>query len=822
MKSCFKECRKANIEGTTLRVQRYILSTTVILALLGFHPAEAQTNKKQKTQKSAIKAATKNSTVATIPGQAVGDIQITGNRKIEKDAIIAMLKTKTTEEYSEEKVSQDVKALFASGYFYNVTVSKSIAAAGLVLTYQVLEKPSIVEIDYDGNFEIKDDDLAEAAGIKAYEILNLTKIREAEEKLLKLYEEKGYFLAKVEAKVTDVVKDETSKLTFHVQENDKVRVKKVTFIGNGKLKDSFLKDKMITREGGFFSFMSGAGSYKQDAFERDVQLLKYLYFNEGYVQVKVDRPQVYVTPDKKNIYITIRLEEGEQFNVGSIDYSGDILFSRSELDEVIKIDESKIFSYDQLQKDLSELQAKYGDLGFAFANVIPRTQVDEKEKIVNITFEFDKGQKVYFGQINVIGNSKTRDKVLRRELKIKEGELYHETRKRESVEAIQRLGFFEEVNFKTSTPADKTDQLNIDIVVKERNTGTIQFGAGYGSATGFTLQGQVTQSNFLGKGQNMGASLQASDSKSDFSFTFTEPHYNDTDWSVGYNIYQSRSARSDYIEKKGGGSVEFGHPLSENIRGLFAFKADKTDLEAKREDGVNINDYEIFPLDTASGDTYSVKGSLVFDKRNDRFAPTKGWYASSSVEYAGLGGDLKYTKSFATVRYFQKVFWDVVFRNNLTYGVISSNVEGEDPPFNELYLLGGPYSLRGYRWLRVGKRKLSNKVKTELMTPEGGNLSAEDAEKRAMKPFGGRQQLYYSAELEFPLVAEAGIKGVVFYDIGQAEDVIAEENFFSDIGFGFRWFSPIGPLRFEWGIPLKRDPVYHEPSVFEFSIGSPF
>lgn len=307
---------------------------------------------------------------------------------------------------------------------------------------------------------------------------------------------------------------------------------------------------MGTIEGGFFSFMSGSGSYKQDAFDRDMMILRMLYFNDGYVQVKIDRPQVYVTPDKKNIYITIRIDEGEQFDVGDVDFSGDLLFSRQELADSIQINKQKVFSYDTLQKDLGELQAKYGDLGYAFANVIPRTRINEKDRKVDITFEFDKGNKVYFGQINVLGNSKTRDKVLRRELKIKEGELYNETRRRKSLENIQRLGFFDEVNFKTSTPPEKPDQLNIDIVVKERNTGSIQLGAGYGSATGFTLQGQVNQANFLGRGQKMGAGLSLSRDVNIYNFNFTEPYFNDTDWSLGGDLYQSQTNRYDYQEQK--------------------------------------------------------------------------------------------------------------------------------------------------------------------------------------------------------------------------------------------------------------------------------
>ena len=212
--------------------------------------------------------------------------------------------------------------------------------------------------------------------------------------------------------------------------------------------------------------------------------------------------------------------------------------------------------------------------------------------------------------------------------------------------------------------------------------------------------------------------------------------------------------------------------------------------------------------------------TLEYDKRNDRYTPTKGVYTSVSLEYAGLGGDQQFTKGLATGRFYEKVFWDVIFRNNLTYGFIRSNVDGREPPFNELFLLGGANSLRGYNWFSIAKRKRSTKVYNDLIAR---GFPAETAEIRAWRPFGGKEQLFYQAEFEFPLITEAGIKGVVFYDIGNADDVLALSEFRSDVGFGFRWFSPIGPLRFEWGFPLERRPELEEPAVvFQFAIGSPF
>lgn len=782
--------------------------------------AQSTKNKKTNSKKATVQRAAKPE--ADVSGWRIKAIEVTGHRKIEKDAILAKIGSKVDMPYSASVIREDVIALFNLGFFNNIEVDRQTSGGAVTLTYRVLEKPSIAEIVYEGNSEVKADDIAEASGLKAYQLLNMAKVKEAAEKIQKLYEDKGFFLAKVDAEVQDVTKDETVKLVFKIRENDKVKVKQITFLGNKHVTSDELKSRMLTKEGGFFSALSGSGQYKQEMFERDVTILRFLYYSKGYVQAKVDRPQVTVTPDKKTIYITIHIEEGEQYFVGDVDFAGDILFPRQELFEAIKIDDNGIFAYDVLQKDISDLTAKYGDLGYAYANVIPRTAFNAKDRKVNLIFEFDKGSKVYFGKINVVGNSKTRDKVVRRELKIIEGELYNETRRRQSLENIQRLGFFEEVNFKTSVDQERTEVMNIDIAVKERNTGQIQLGAGYGTSNGFTLQGSINQSNWLGKGQNLGASLNMSGNSSYYSLSFTEPYFNDSNWSVGGDLYQSaNTARNDYDEEHKGGAIRFGHPIAEFTRGYLRYKYDDTKLDSKRFYEGNqeySTDQDLFPLSTANGVTSSVTGILEYDTRNDRQMPTKGLFTSASYEYAGVGGDLKFNRISTNFRFYKNIFWDVVWRNNLQYARMDS-LEGQDVPFNELYLLGGPYSLRGYRSYHVGKMKFSQQYYDRLAS---SGLTEEERRARAMRFYGGNQQALYQTELQFPLVKDAGIMGAGFFDIGAADDELTDKNFFMDVGFGVRWYSPIGVLRFEWGFPLNRDPLYHDATVFEFSIGPSF
>lgn len=764
----------------------------------------------------------------------IKSVEAQGQRKIEKDAILNRLKSKVGAAYSSDDIRDDVLTLFKTGYFLDVQVDREVSKGEAALVFRVVEKPSIAEIAYEGNSELKSEEIGEAAGIKQFEILNMTKLREGVEKIQKLYEDKGYFLAKIEPKIEDVKKDESVKVTYKITEGDKVKVKKVIFIGNQKLSDVFLKSKMYTQEEGYFTGLSGSGAYKQEAFERDIQVLRFTYYNQGYIQAKLDRPQVTVTPDKRGIYLTIRVEEGEQYEVGEVDFAGDLMFPRDELFQSIQIDENKVFAYDVLQKDLGELQAKYGDLGYAYANIIPRWNFNEKEKKVNIVFEIDKGNKVYFGSINMVGNSKTRDKVIRREMKIREGELYNETRRRQSLENIQRLGFFEDVNFKTSTPADKLDVMNVEIVVKERSTGQVQVSAGYGTSQGLTFGGSVQQTNFLGKGQNLAVSAQLTNISSLYDVSFTEPYFNDSDWSAGFRVFQSsNTGRADYAERKTGGSATLGHPVAENTRFYLTYGYNATRLDpiydvTKATNGTDVytlvTDYDLFPINKAEGDASTVSGSLEYDTRNDRFRPSKGLFARAAVSNSGwLGGNLKYYKASADFRYFKNLFWDVVWRNSVQYGKIGSLDNVQDPPFSELFLLGGPYSLRGFRYGRVGRMIYSDMTYRRLKaSPAFAGATEETLRANSLRFFGGQEQLQYQTELQFPLIREADMFGIVFYDIGEAEDTISSSRLFSDWGLGIRWFSPIGPLRFEWGFPIEKDPLYHESMVFEFSIGTPF
>lgn len=767
---------------------------------------------------------------ASQPGwaQVIGAIKITGNRKIEKDAIEEKLINKTGQSLNLKAVRQEVQNLFDTGYFQDIEVRDASMAGGQVeLTYKVVEKPTIRSIQYKGNTELDDEEIGELTKLKIYQIIDYGKITQGVADIQKAYEEKGYFLAKVTYEVTPEG-DGGVGVVFNIEENDQVLVKRVTFLGNKEVPAGDIKARMLTQEGGLFSGLSGSGTYKQDAFEQDIQLINFLYFNKGYVKAKISRPEVTVTPDKKGIYITIRVEEGPQFDTGEVSFSGDLLFPVEELNEVAKIDETTTFVYETVQADIRAFTAKYGDLGYAYTNVIPRTFVREEERKVDVVYDFDKGKKVYFGTINVVGNSRTRDKVVRRELRIGEGELYNETSKRESMDNIRRLGFFEDVQFNTKTPLGRDDLMDIDIVVKERNTGSFQLGAGYSSFSGPIFNAQLNQTNFLGRGQNVSLQVDYSQIQKRYRLSFTEPYFLDTLWTVGFDAYRNESRLPGLFgEKVEGGAVRVGHPIfNRYLYGFIRLKVDNTELEMAP--GPNATD--VLKPETAEGITSSVTTSVEYDKRNDRFTPSQGMHTRAAFEMAGIGGGLNYNKLDAFFRWYHTLFWSVVLRTNLTYGMVSSPKD-RPVPFTKRYRLGGPYNMRGFDFTDIGMRQfsqyhydyLTNTPNPNIIANPNAALSPADAARRANVVVGGTQQALAMIELEFPLVKEAGIRGVTFFDMGMAQDDLVDVELRKDMGFGVRWFSPIGPLRFEWGFPLdRRAELAEEASEFHFAIGAPF
>lgn len=728
----------------------------------------------------------------------IKSIAVKGNKKIEADAVLAKLKSKVGDTARRSTIAEDIKAVHSLGYFDDVAVDYDDGA----LTITVKERPTIAKIDFEGNDQISSKDLQDVIKLKQYSILDVNKVKEDIGLIQKHYEEKGFYLARVSYETKPTEKPDEVELIYRVSDFDKVRIKKITFLNNKRFSDDRLKGILRnTKEGNFFSWISSTGSFKESAFKQDLQILTYFYLNEGYVKFRYEQPVVTVSEDKKWLFISIFVDEGERYNVGEIDFGGDLLFDKGELHEATQMTTGQVFSIQKRNDDIQRLTEKYQDLGYAFVNVNPKMNIHDDSRTVDIRYDFEKGSLVHFGEINMLGNTKTRDKVIRRELRIREGELYNGTRLRVSKERVERLGFFApgEVVFNSVTRKDKKDIVDIEINVKERSTGTVTVGMGYGSIQKFFLTTQIAEINLFGRGQSLSLAGQyASDRVSrSLSLGFTEPYLFDSQWSGGIDLFMvSFPIPNKYLEFKDGFDFKFGHPLEDDLFVYSTYKFEHLTLDQIR--------YDLDPTLNVSddvGNLSSIGLSLVRDKRNNRFETTLGNYESISTELAGVGGNKHFGKAVAEARYYHPIGEDLVFRTKAEVGQVFQTITDKPVPPSEKFYLGGPNNLKGYDTFTVSPKDIAG------------------------TPLGGASEILYIAEAEVPLIKEAGVKLVFFYDMGNSyatfRDLITVHSLKKDVGFGFRWFSPIGPLRFEWGFPIN--PTGNEGNVvFNFFIGPPF
>jgi outer membrane protein insertion porin family len=722
-------------------------------------------------------------------------VEVEGLKKVERQAILEKVGSRAGMMLDNYLLRKDIEKIYSLKYFESVEAHKKKKNGKTFLTFVVKEKPIITKIIFQGNDEIDEDDLKATIKTKAFAILDVNTIQNDLEALQKQYEEKGFYLAKVKYELKKI-NDENVELVYKFKEDDKVLVKKVTYLGNKAFTDEELKGIMETREEGLFSFMSGSGNFKEFNFQTDIERVKYFYKTKGYLQVNVGTPEITVSEDKKWVFITMKINEGPQFSINNIYFQGEVLFPEGELKEKISLKTEAVYSEELLRLDIQKLTELYQDEGYAFANVLRTLQVVPGENKVDIEFSFEKGKIAYFGKISVKGNTKTRDKVVRRELFIREGMKFSGSALRKSKEAVNRLGFFEpnSVLFNTVSPKGRDDILDVDIQVKERNTGQISLGAGYSTATGGFLQASIAQNNFRGLGQNLSFSLSLSGVQKTFNLGFTEPYLLDSRWTAGGDVFKTENANSDnFTFEREGFNLRVGYPIFEFTRLFATYKYEDTTIS--NADDPTINE------EIENGVASSIRFSLIRDMRDNAFEPSKGYFLSVAAEYIGLGWEKKWLKNEFDARYYKKVYGDLVFRSRL----FSSNlmkISQRQIPRSEKFALGGARNLRGFDIEGVGP--------FSPVTFSDGSIRQVNTR--------GLFSAFATIEFEHPLAREAGLKWVVFADAGHAGD-IDQVKVFKDYGFGFRWFSPIGVLRFEFGYPLGDE---GDGSQFHFDIGQLF
>lgn len=774
---------------------------------------------------------------ATVRPGTIQEIAFEGLRRVEAAAVKLVMTSREGRPYRPEALAEDLRAIYGMGYFEDVRAFREELPTGAVrLVFVVTEKPAVRRVEIRGNDDVSTDDLREVVDIRPFTILNEARVKRNLQKIKDVYNEKGFFLAEVTSVLEPSGENEVV-VAFVIEEQAKVQVRSIRFVGNDHVPSDVLKSGLATQEGGLLSFLSGAGTYRKDAFQVDLLRITSHYFDNGFINVRVDTPDIEISADRRFIYITIRIEEGEQYSVGKLGFSGDLLVPEEELRDLLTVEGGEIFNRSELGQDLLNLKTRYEDEGYAYANITPVTAIDSQKRIIDLTFDIQKGEKVYYERINVVGNTKTRDKVIRRELRIYEGDLTSASLRELSRRRVQALGFFERVEVKTRRGSSDETQI-VDVEVKEKATGTFQVGAGFSSAENFIATAQIAQDNFLGRGQSVAISAQISSLRQLFQLRFTEPYFFDSLWTFSVDAFNTETLFRSFVRSATGGDVTFGHPITDDIRIFLTYSLEF--VQSRGADGLPRQ--PSFAALNTTGQISSLRGTITYDTRDNRLFPTAGMFHSLSAEFSetffGASENRAFERYRAFTRFYRPLPFGVVGKLSLRGGFINSRApQGLSP--SEKFIMGGINTLRGYLPFTIGpeRRATRNDRGVNLLDPYSDTFVFVE---------GGNKEFLANFEIEFPIFQAVGIRGVLFLDAGNVYS--EEENFFYlgdrvrapqvlnpqwdprnlplgmfwSVGFGFRWFSPIGPLRFEWGVPLTRRPQDDPGPLFEFSIGNSF
>jgi outer membrane protein insertion porin family len=759
--------------------------------------------------------------MAALPAFAqekVADVGVAGNRRVETDAIQVHVDFKPGDPFDRALVDADIKEIYAMGFFDNVWVTARRTPAGVDLVYHVAERPHVEDIRFHGVRKVKTEDLEAVINVTSRTIFDPQRAFLGLEQARKYYTSQGYPDAKIEFEM-EVGPDNTGTLRYTVDEGRRIRIKDIRLEGARAFKKRRLRKLLTTRKEWIFSFLTGAGLLNEDELATDVERLTAFYYDNGYIHVRVDEPRV----DRvgNGLVVTIKIDEGPQFHVGEIGFEGDVLLPEEALREILKFEEGDVFRASELRDSIFDLTQAYGDLGYAFAEAIPDTDVDASKNLVDVVFSFTSGPIVNIRRIDIRGNTKTRDNVVRREVDLTEGQRFSGTGLQTSKRNVRRLGFFEEVEL-TTNRTEEANEVDLLVEVKEGRTGAFSAGAGFSSADAFLFNARVTERNLFGRGQRVVLNGDIGTIRQNFQFSFTEPWFLNRPLAAGIDLFKWSLEFDRFTRGGTGAALRMSYPLERlGIDDFYGMSLERVraGLEYRIEEA-EIRGVDAFaPPDVVNEEgkrlTSSVTPSLQRNTLDHPFDPTSGSRQTLSAEFAGIGGETDFVKIELEGRWFVPA-WKLFNRQfvysiggEIDWGLGDSGETGEELPVFERYFPGGINSIRGFDTRELGPTQ-------SVPRDREGNTFEEE--------IGGSQQLILNNELIAPLLPDVGIKGVVFFDLGNAflaADGIDLGDLRYAAGWGIRWLSPFGPLRIEIGYPLDRRSG-ESSSVVQFAFGSPF
>jgi outer membrane protein insertion porin family len=722
--------------------------------------------------------------------ETIYKIMILGNVKVEEGVIRGAIKSREGGPFSVEKIREDLRSIFDLGSFTDVQVDIKPNPQGKEVIFIVVEKPSIKDILIKGNNKVKLDDIKEKATLTSRSILNLEKVKENSEQIRKLYFSKGYYGVKVEYKV-DYLETNEAVVTFTISEGPKGHIQKIVFKGNKKIKSSQLKKLIATKQRNIFSIITKTGTLDEDILKNDLQLLTAYYFDQGYLDAKIPEPKINLSNPKK-IRIEIGIVEGPRYHLGNIDFKGDVLTTKEALFKVLEIKRGGVYSNTIIRREVNALTEKFANQGYAYVEINPEISVDNKNLLVHLTFEIEKKKRVYYEKIQVVGNTKTRDKVIRRELVVAEGELYNAADMNKSRDRLKRTGYFKEVDFTTSRGSTE-EKINLDLKVEETPTGAITFGAGYSTIESVVGSASISDRNLFGLGYAGSLKFSLGFKTQNIRLSLTDPYFLGYPYMAGIDVYHERVEIFDtYSYKITGGDIRFGKELTDKIRIDAMYKLENIGVYHVADDAsIYIKDQK----GTKTTSAISITPSI--DTRDDYFNPRRGGRHSLSVQNAGgiLGGDNYFVKVTGQTSWFFPLPLNTTLNLRAQANMISS-YGGKTLPIYEKFFAGGINTVRGFEYGMAGPVDVNG------------------------EPIGAKKMVVFNTELIFPISREIGLKGALFFDVGKGFDKWSEVTPLRfGAGPGIRWYSPFGPIHIDLGFNLnpKKGEKGH---VIEFNAGT--
>ena len=739
-------------------------------------------------------------------GVKVTAIEIRGNKRIELPAIAGRLTLKSGDPYTPENVRGQIKILYETGFFEDVQVETESRADGVALAFLVREKPFITEIVFDGNKELSDDKLKEKITIKSQAFLDQPQAKESAEKIRLAYQGNGYFNCRV-IPVVQTLDEDRKRLTFFVKEGDKARVKTVNFDGLHAVTKNEMFSVMATREWipwyGLLtqlklpSWISDAGVLKQEEMNNDVERIKEILLNKGYLNVRVGLPTVDLSDDKKWFVVTYVVTEGEPFTIGEIGFRGNTVFEDPELRQGLKIKEGEIFQRQKLRDEITRLNDLYGSKGYSFADVSPNVIPNMEDRTATIILTIKEGEMMRIRQININGNEKTKDNVIRREIRVDEQDVIDTPSLKRSFQRLNNLNFFETVEI---LPAQVgVDKVDLNVRVKEKPTGQFSIGGGFSTLDQLVAIADITEGNLGGNGWMGRIRGQLGQQRTIGLITFRNPYLNDSLTSMQLDVYRTATNYFTYYETKTGASVTLGRYLSEYASGTVSLVAEELNYK-NPQPGLCPDQSPLVCRQLGTQSTTGFRTSMIRDTRDYYTDPRNGWRTSAGFDLGTpyLGGTNNFYKYTLDVMKYTPLPFDTRIALRVRYGA-AVGLEGKPIPLTERYFVGGINTVRGFVFGRAGP-----------VTP-------------AHTLLGASKQLIFNNDFIFTISPEAKLNGVIFFDYGKGFDDNEPLSFKlrKTAGLEGRWISPFGPLRAAYGINLDPHPGERK-GVFEFTIGSLF